>query len=322
MKIAVFFLSIAFLIILTPMVGSTKIVDQIVAQVNDEIITLSELEQAMKLSKANPGSPSPGQDEAVRKQMLDILIDRKLAKAEAKRYGLTVPDKDLQKAVEDIRKRNGFENDEALSKALAKDGMTMEQLRMQITEQIQQDRLMALTVKDVPKVPEADIKRFYTENFKTPENRVHVKVITLPVPPDANADQQEEVRALAEKVLTEAQKGEDFDKLFKQYSKPMTNTPSGDLGFLRQADLDPKFFEFLANLKQNEVVPLKTPQGFQIIKLIETKMNQVVGLEEVRPQIVQVLEREKMTKLFSEHLKDARKRSLVKVMLTPEPGHK
>ncbi len=77
----------------------------------------------------------------------------------------------------------------------------------------------------------------------------------------------------------------------------------------------PKFYEFLANLKPNEVVPLKTPQGFQIIKLIETKMNQVVGLDEVRPQIVQILEHEKMMKLFSEHLKDARKRALVKIML-------
>jgi peptidyl-prolyl cis-trans isomerase SurA len=320
MKMAVSFLFGTLLIIMIPGVGSAKIVDKIVAQVNDEIITLSELEQAMKYSNPNPDSPTPD-TEAYRKQMLDILIDRKLAKAEAKRYGLTVPDKDLQKAVEDIRKKNGFADDAALSQALAKDGMTMEQLRTQIGEQIQQDRLMALTVKDAPKVTDAEIKKFYEQNFKTPENRVHVKIITLPVPPDANADQQEAMRASAEKVLTDAQKGEDFDKLMKQYSKPMPNTPSGDLN-LRQADLDPKFFEFLTGLKQNEVVPLKTPQGFQIIKLIETRMNQVVGLNEVRPQILEVLGHEKMMKVFSEHLKDARKRSLVKVMLTSEAGQK
>ena len=315
MKITVSCLFAALLIILSANVGSAKIVDKIVAQVNDEIITMSELEQAMKFFKGNPSSPPPTENEAFRKQMLDILIDRKLAKAEAKRYGLTVPDKDLQKALDDIKKKNGFADDAALSQALVKDGMTIEQLRQQITEQIQQDRLMALTIKDIPKIPEADIKRFYEENFKTPENRVHVKVITLPLPPEANAAQQEEIRSTAEKVLTEAQKGTDFDKLIKEYSKTIPNTPSGDLGFLRQNDLDPKFYEFLANLKQGEVVPLKTPQGFQIIKLIELKMNQVVGLAEVRPQIVQILEREKMSKLFSEHLKDARKRSLVKIML-------
>jgi peptidyl-prolyl cis-trans isomerase SurA len=322
MKMAVSFLFGALLIIMIPGVGSAKIVDKIVAQVNDEIITLSELDQAIKYSNPNADSPSSAEKEALRKQMLDILIDRKLAKAEAKRFGLTVPDKDLQKAIEDIRKKNGFADDAALSQALAKDGMTMEQLRQQISEQIQQDRLMALTVKDLPKVTDTEVKKFYEQHFKTPENRVRVKVITLPVPPDANADQQEAARATAEKVLTEAQKGEDFDKLMKQYSKPMQGTPSGDVGFLRQADLDPKFYEFLTALKQNEVVPLKTPQGFQIIKLIETRMNQVVGLNEVRPQIMAALEHEKMMKVFSEHLKDARKRALVKIMLTPESGHK
>ncbi len=305
----------AFLAILPPSLVSAKIIDKIVAQVNDEIITLSELEQAMKYFKANPGATPPTENEAFRRQMLDVLIDRKLAKEEAKRYGLTVPDKELRKALDDIKHRNGFADDEALSKALAKDGMTMEQLRQQISEQIQQDRLMALTVKDKPKISEADIKRFYEENYKTPENRIHIKVITLPVAPDANAAQQEEVRAQAEKAMTEAQKGEDFDKLIKQYSKPIPGTPSGDLGYIRQADLDPKFFEFLSNLKQGEVVPLKTPKGFQIIKLIDAKMGQIVSLQEVKPKIEEILEREQMTKLFSEHLKEARKRALIKIML-------
>lgn len=314
MRIAARILLVAFLAIIPTSIVSAKIVDKIVAQVNDEIITLSELEQVTKYSQGKPGA-SPTDNEAYRRQMLDVLIDRKLAKAEAKRFGMTVPEKDLRKALDDIKQRNGFPDDEALSKALAKDGMTMEQLRQQLSEQISQDRLMAVTVKDVPAPAEAEIKRFYEENFKTPENRVHIKVITLPVPPEANAAQQEEVRGQAEKALTEAQKGEDFDKLIKQYSKSMPNTPSGDLGFLRQADLDPKFFEFLSSLKQGEVVPLKTPQGFQIIKLVEAKMGVIVGLEEVKPQIIQILQRDKMSQRFSEHLKDARKRALVKIML-------
>ncbi len=166
MKITVSCLFAALLTILSADVGVAKIVDKIVAQVNDEIITLSELEQAMKYFKGLTPVPRHRQTEAYRKQMLDILIDRKLAKAEAKRYGLTVPEKDLQKAVEDIRKKNGFADDAALSQALSKDGMTMEQLRTQISEQIQQDRLMALTVKDLPKVPDADIKTILRTKFQ------------------------------------------------------------------------------------------------------------------------------------------------------------
>lgn len=295
--------------------GTAKIVDKIVAQVNNEIITLSELEQAMKYQRTTSGGQATPDNEAYRRQTLDMLIDRKLAKEEAKRYGMTVPEKELTKALDDIKQRNGFADDEALSKALAKDGMTMAQLRQQLSEQIQLDRLMAVLVKDKPKVAEADIKRFYEANFTTPENRVHIKIIALPIAPDATPEQQEEVRAQAEKALIAAQQGEDFDKLIKEYSKPGPGMPGGDLGFVRQTDLDPKFFEFLANLKPNEVVPLKTPQGFQIIKLVESRMNQVVGLDEVRAQIIQILEREKMLKLFSEQMKDARKRALIKIMM-------
>ena len=89
MKITVCCLFAALLAIVSPNAVAAKIVDKIVAQVNDEIITLSELEQAMKYSKVNPGATPPAENEAFRRQMLDILIDRKLTKAEAKRYGLT-----------------------------------------------------------------------------------------------------------------------------------------------------------------------------------------------------------------------------------------
>lgn len=285
------------------------------AQVNDEIITLSELEQALKYGKPAGEAQPPGAEEAKRRQVLDILIDRKLAKEEAKRFGMTVSEKELRKAIDEIKQRNNFADDEALSKALAKDGMSLEQLRQQVSEQIQQDRLMAVMVKDRPKIPEAEIRKFYEQHFATPENRVHIKVISLPFPPGASEEQQEEARAKAEKALIAAQQGEDFDKLIQQYSQSAPGSPGGDLGLVRQADLDPKFFEFLVSIKPGEVVPLKTQTGFQIIKLIEAKMGMVTPLEEVRPQIIQVLEREQMQKLFSEHLKDARQRALIKIMM-------
>lgn len=314
MKVTLLSLVIAGLAFLPAQPVPAKIIDKIVAQVNDEIITLSELEQALKYTKPVAGGQG-AENDAVRRQTLDVLIDRKLAKEEAKRFGMTVPEKELRKAIDDIKLRNNFADDEALSKALAKDGMNMEQLRQQVTEQIQQDRLMAVMVKDKPKIPEAEIKKFYEQHFTTPENRVHIKVISLPFVPGATEEQQEEARAGAEKALLAAQKGEDFDKLIQEYSKSAPGSPGGDLGFVRQVDLDPKFYDFLVSLKPGEVVPLKTQTGFQIIKLVEVKTGYVTPLEDVRPQILQVLEREQMQKLFSEHLKDARKRALIKIML-------
>ncbi len=244
--------------------AAAEIVDRIVAQVNQEVITLSELEQAMKYLQAHPPAGMNLKDPAtLRRQTLESLIDRKLAKEEAKRLGVTVSEKEINQNLEDIKRRNGFADDEALAKALAKEGMTIEQLRNYLTEQLQQERLMQLTLRGKVKVSEAEIQRFYEQNYKGADNRIHIKVLNLPFPPGASAAQQEEVRELAEKILLAAKGGESFDKLLKEYNQPTAGMPSGDLGFIRQADLDPRFFEFLGNLRPGEVVPLKTSAVFR-----------------------------------------------------------
>lgn len=292
------------------------IVDRIVAQVNNEIITLSELEQAMKYFQAlEPGNPAARSSEAFRRQVLEMLIDRKLAKEEAKRLGITASDKEINQNLEDIKRRNGFANDEALAKALAKEGMTLEQLRQQIAEQIQQDRLMYATVKGKVKVSEADIRRFYELHYREADNRLRIKVLNLPFPPRADADQQEKVRQLAERLLEAARRGENFDRLLQEYNQPMAGVPGGDLGYVRQTDVDPQFFAFLARLRPGEVAAVRTPHGFQLIKLVDARIGKAKTLEEARPEIERLLERSELQKAFSEYLKGVRQKALIKIML-------
>lgn len=94
MRLIASLLFCACLAILPDGMAAAKIVDEIVAQVNDEVITLSELEQAMKYIQANPAAGAKVKNnQAFRRQALEMLIDRKLAKEEAKRYGITVPKK-------------------------------------------------------------------------------------------------------------------------------------------------------------------------------------------------------------------------------------
>lgn len=296
--------------------GGAAIVDRIVAQVNQEIITLSELEQAMKYLQAlHPGQGAGAASEAMRRQALEMLIDRKLAKEEAKRLGITVSDKEINQQLEDIKRRNGLADDEALAKALAKEGLTLDQLRQQIAEQIQQDRLMYATVRNKVKVPEAEIKRFYELHYKEADNRLRIKVLNLPFPPRAGAEQQEEVRQLAERLLEAAKRGENFDRLLQEYNKPVEGVPGGDMGYVRQGDLDPRFFDFLSRLRVGEVVAVRTPFGFQIIKLVDAKLGQAKSLEEARPEIERILERSELQKVFSDYLKTARQKALIKIML-------
>ncbi|AEB08838.1 peptidylprolyl isomerase [Desulfobacca acetoxidans] len=316
MRLIASLLFCACLAILPDGMAAAKIVDEIVAQVNDEVITLSELEQAMKYIQANPAAGAKVKNnQAFRRQALEMLIDRKLAKEEAKRYGITVPEKEIKKTVDDIKQKYGFTDDETLSKALAKDGMTMEQLRQQLIEQIQQDRLMLSTVRSKVKVSDAEIQQFYEQRYRQADNRVHIKIINLPVAAGSSAEEQEEVRALAERILIQARRGESFDKLMETYSKSTPNVPGGDLGYIRQSDIDPRFFEFLSNLRPGEIVPLRAPFGFQIIKMVDAKVGKAKSLSEARGEIEQILIREQMAKLFSEYLQSIRQKAHIKILL-------
>ena len=100
-------------------ISSAEVVDRIVAEVNDEIITMSELEGASKSIEAQSGiKPTGKETKEVERNMLESLIDRKLAKAEAKRRGITVDDKEMAAALDNFKKKNNLPDDEAFNTGL------------------------------------------------------------------------------------------------------------------------------------------------------------------------------------------------------------
>ena len=84
-------------------ISRAEVVDRIVAEVNDEIITMSELQTAAKAMEAQAGiKPKGKESKEMERKLLDSMIDRKLAKAEAKRRGINVSDKELSAALEEL----------------------------------------------------------------------------------------------------------------------------------------------------------------------------------------------------------------------------
>jgi peptidyl-prolyl cis-trans isomerase SurA len=292
--------------------GGAEVVDRIVAQVNDEIITMSELVAASRSLEAQAGlNPKGKANKAIEQKMLDSLIDMKLAKAEAKRRGIKVEDKELDAAMADIRKRNNLENDEAFKAALAKNGITVKELRQSIADQITQQRLLSVVAaKAKSTVTDAEVRRFYDEKYKEGGVQLHLKGIQLPFPPDAKEAQKEEIKKKAEAILEEVKKGASFQAVAAKHSLPVT-----DLGSVSESDLDPRLAQFLAQLKPKEVAPALTPQGIQLFQLVERRTGERRPFEEVAPMIRQMLSQEDMAKEFSEWVKTLREKAHIKIML-------
>lgn len=291
--------------------GAAKVVDRVVAVVNDEVISLSELEMMAK--SLQPGMASRfANEKALQQQMLEALIDQKLAKAEAKRRGIEVTDKELAQALEEFKKQNHLPDDAALAQALAKADMTLEELKQKIKDQIIQDRLMAVAVGAKVTLTEEEMRRFYEQEYpKTAGSRVHLQVVGLPYPPGATQAQKDEVRQKAEIILKEYRQGVSLEELRKKHSLLMQ-----DLGFIAESDLAPQLAEFLRRLKPGEVGPIETPQGFQLVQLLERRAGGAPkSFEEAKPEIQKILLRQKMGRQFSEWLKGLRDKAHIKIML-------
>ncbi|MGB7911668.1 MAG: SurA N-terminal domain-containing protein [Desulfobaccales bacterium] len=302
---------VCVLVALSARNGSAEVVDRIVAEVNDEVITMSELQKASKSIEEQEGiSPKGKEDKGLEHQMLETLIDRKLAKAEAKRRGIKVDDKELNEALENFKKQNHLPDEDSFNKALTKAGLTLAEIKEKIADQLTQERLLSMTVGLKAVVSESQVRQFYDEKYKAGGTQLHLLTIKIPYPPGATEAQQEEVKKQAENIFNAVKGGATFQDAAQKYSLTAT-----DVGFVPENELDPKLSQFLGKLSPKEVAPVVTPQGIQLIQLLERRSGQAQPYEEVAPQIRRMLTQKEMEKQFSVWVKTLRENAHIKIML-------
>jgi peptidyl-prolyl cis-trans isomerase SurA len=305
----VLFLLIIWSIMLLTTVRA-EVVERILAVVNDEVISKSEVDQMAKAMQSQPGVKMPaGKD--LERQLLDALIMQKLAKAEAKRRGITVSDKEVGLAFADFKKRNNIEDDATLAKALAKEGMTIKGLKQQIADQMVAERLMSVVAAGKAVVTEKEVRDYYDKEFpKTGGGQVHLKILNMPFPPGATDAQKVEVSKKAEMILQENRKGASWETLRDKY-----NVLIQDMGFLPETDLDPELVQFLGKVKTGDTAPIQTLKGFQLVQVVARKDSKTRSFEEAAPQIREFLQRQEMEKSFKEWIKAQKDKSHIKIMM-------
>lgn len=293
-------------------ISSAEVVDRIVAEVNDEIITMSELEAASKSIEAQSGiKPTGKESKEIERSMLESLIDRKLAKAEAKRRGITVEDKEMAAALANFRKKNNLQDDEAFNKALSKAGLSLKELKQNLADQIIQDRLVTIAVGTKTMISDAEVHRFYEEHVKASGGtQLHLRVIQIPFSPGATEAQKEEMKKKAEAILAEIKNGAAFADVAAKFS-----VEEKDVGAVSQSDLEPRLAEFLGRLKPKQVAPALTPQGIQLIQLVERRTGEPRPFEEVAPEIRHMLSQKELEKQFRVWVKTLREKAHIKIML-------
>ena len=266
----------ALLAVLLPLAAQPQqravLVDRIVAIVNKEVITFSELNEAIAMAERNlarQGTAAPTRS-LLERQMLERLILEKAQLQRARDSGIRVDELQLDRAVQRIAERNRLTLAD-FRRALERDGISFDAYRQDLREQIILSRLREREVEEKIQVSDGEIDVFLEEMKKAPVERLEYDIahILIGIPEQATPERIETARARAEQVSVEARAGGDFGRLAASYSTAPDALRGGALGWRTHDRLPELFASALRAMQPGEVsLPMRSPAGFHIVKLV------------------------------------------------------
>jgi len=305
-----------------PLAVGAHLVERIVAVVNDDIITLSELNTALTPFAGKIKSSGYTADKerkmlyTVREQVLNQLIDETLTKQEVKRANINVNEMEIDAMIERIKEVR-FYTDEEFRVALNQQGFTIADYRTRLKEQIMRSKLVNKEVKSKIIITQDDIKTYFdshADNYAG-EKKYHLRNIIMVVPALADTIEKNEIHKKMETVVVKVKAGASFESLARKYSQSPIAKEGGNLGTFDAGSLSPQIQSALKNLKKGEYTPiLDTDQGFQIFYVENILYDKGRTLEESSGEIRQALYKEIVDREFENWLQGLRKRSHIKVI--------
>jgi len=300
-----------------------KVVEEIIARVNNEIITSSELEKA-RVTAADEarqectGRCTPEQlqveIEDRQKNALRDLIDQSLLAQRGKDLGLSV-ETDVVKQLDQIRIQNNLKDLDDLEKAVTSQGINWEDFKNNIRNRFLTQEVISREVGSHITIGHDETLKYYNEHkneFVMPEE-VALRAIEVSTEGKTEAETPE-LKKTAESYLKRIKDGEDFSVLAKRYSDGKTAKQGGYLGEYKRGELSKELEDKVFAMKKNELTDvIETKQGFLILQVLERFTEGIQPYEKVEPKIQELLYSERMEPAMREYLKTLREESYVVV---------
>ena len=248
------------------------LIDRIAAIVNDDVITLYELNTRINVVEQQlkkQGTPLPAMEE-LKKQILERMITDLLQMQFAQETAVRVDDAQLDKTLRRIADENKFQSLAEFRARLEEDGMDYKKFREEIRGEIISVRLREREVDSKLVVSEGEVDNYLANQAKqSGKNKeyqlAHIRVL---VPEQADAAKIQASQQRAEQALAQLRQGAEFAQVTAGFSDAQDALQGGDLGW-RTIDRIPSIFvEALQNMKAGDISPvLRSSNGFHILKL-------------------------------------------------------
>lgn len=296
--------SVLLLAVVALPLKADTVIEEIVARVNNSIITSTEYQHSLDQLKQEVQQSDPNDFDKVykerQKDVLRDLIDQQLLLEKGKDLGIT-GDTELIKRLDEMRKQMNLDSMEALEKAAEAQGVSYEDFKQNLRNQIITQRVIGQEVGQKLSISKEEQQQFYNEHkdeMKQPEQirLSEILISTEQKDPSLNEDQHiAAAKAKAEDVLARLKKGESFDALAKKESQGPTAAQGGDLGLFQRGALAKQLEDITFAMKPGDVSDvIRTKQGFVILKVTEHQEAGIPPMKDVENRIQDAIYSQKL----------------------------
>jgi len=314
---------IAFIFgLIAAIISAQEIIEEIIAKVNDTIITKQELEEVIapfmtEIYEKYHGEERIMQIKKIKAALLEEMINSSLLDHQAKLYGYIVSETQIQAAIEGIKQDNNIVSDEELERQLIMQGQSIDKLKEQLKKGFLQRMVFQNEISQKIIITEAEVLHYYNKNIEDYTTKEEIRISQLLFLLD-----EEESNTLREKVLqirSQINDANDFVNMVRQYSESPDKEQNGDLGYFKRGELLAEIEEAAFSLEVGEISPvIETSRGFYVIHVTDKKPAVKVPFEEVKPDIHPKLWDQKAQEKMKEYIKELREMSYVEILLPIE----
>lgn len=301
---------------------AVEIVDRVVAVVNNDVVSLYELNQSVRpfieqiQSSQYPDDVERKLKFEVRQKVLQQLIDQKLTDQELDRLQITVSEEEVDRTIERVKEAN-YLTDEKMRDGLEQQGMTYEDYRERMKKQLLRAKLVNLEIRSKIVITEEDIKAYYKKNAASyaGEKKYLLHNLYTRLPSTSNYQEKQIAQGIMETIHQELESGKPFEALAKEYAGETAMVESSNLGYFKLDELAEQLQEAIGPLPAGSFTPiLESDFGYQIVYV--EKIEEVGGksLEEAAPDIRQKLYDEVVDQKYESWLQVLRERSHIKII--------
>ena len=300
---------------------AAEVCNRVVAVVNNDVITLYELNNRIKEMTGEAPEELMQKNQAMfrdaQQKILGLLIDEKIAQAKIKELKIKVSEKQVDNYLEKLKRDNQWTQEDLVA-GLQKEGLSYEKYRERVKSDIERAQLIEYEVRSKIIIRDEAIQKYYEEHKGTfgAAEKVQLAGIFLT---RKNLKSEEEMRELyrkAQDISAKLKAGADFSQMAATYSEGPGAKQGGDLGQFTVDHLEAGLKSVVEALPEGGTSdPMVRPNGIQIIKVVKKQTGRIRSLEEMREAIYGILYQEEVNRRYQNWIKELRDSAYTQIIL-------